>query len=139
MAKVVLPFLKHGLDEKLVKRLTESGKALAKKTSKFNLRHHPIFQQINLLPMKHLLLAFFVFSAPALAQSQCSPFLLDSLASTQPLCDKTTNDPLFWNETFWKDPVNNLQDMPECPVDLSLRLLDTCHSGTQRQPSQLWH
>lgn len=41
-------------------------------------------------------------------------------------CDFTPNDASLWNELYWYDPTNNLQNLSEGPTDLSIAIADTC-------------
>ena len=41
-------------------------------------------------------------------------------------CDFTPNDASLWNELYWYDPTNNLQNLSEGPTDLSIAIVDTC-------------
>lgn len=40
--------------------------------------------------------------------------------------DTTTNDPLLWNQSYWNDPLTNLNDVPEAEVTLSIAASDDC-------------
>ena len=42
------------------------------------------------------------------------------------VCDYTPNDSSLWNESYWHDPVNNVQNLSEGPSDLSITVMDTC-------------
>ncbi|MDO8367766.1 MAG: hypothetical protein Q7T20_13275, partial [Saprospiraceae bacterium] len=41
-------------------------------------------------------------------------------------CDLTPNDAQLWNESYWLDPVTQLQDLSEAPVDLGVSGTDFC-------------
>jgi len=44
----------------------------------------------------------------------------------QEFCDLSYNDPQLWNESYWFDPVSNLNDLCEGSVDLSITATDGC-------------
>ncbi len=41
-------------------------------------------------------------------------------------CDFTANDAGLWNETYWYDPINQIQDLSDSPVNVTLTATDTC-------------
>jgi len=79
--------------------------------------------------MKKILLAFTIFLTAFLsANAQCLVFPACPF-SPQDVCDVSANDPLFWNESYWHDPVINSANVPEGPADLCLTVVDTCGLG----------
>lgn len=81
------------------------------------------------------LIAACVFIPVCLA-AQC-PVVLNCPDQTDTLCDITGNDPLLWNEPYWFDPVHQIKDLSDAPVDLSIRVIDTC-GGTLNISCYLW-
>ncbi len=46
------------------------------------------------------------------------------------VCDNTSNDPNFWNASYWKDPlIPNSHDLCEVAVDLTATAMDKCSKG----------
>jgi hypothetical protein len=41
-------------------------------------------------------------------------------------CDVTANNAQLWNESYWNDPVLNIHDLPENPIDLQISASSTC-------------
>lgn len=64
-----------------------------------------------------------------LKTQQCPPVLLNCSNAPVEYCDNTTNSPNYWNTPDWHDPLHNRQDLAETPVNLQVRLLDSCQTG----------
>lgn len=47
-------------------------------------------------------------------------------ASPVEFCDKTPNDPLLWNESYWYDSVHGLHDLCEGAAPLTITATDSC-------------
>lgn len=59
------------------------------------------------------------------ANAQC--ITISPCPSTQPTeCDITLNDAQLWNEPYWNDPILNVQDLSEGPVDLQILASISC-------------
>ncbi|MBK8555621.1 MAG: lamin tail domain-containing protein [Lewinellaceae bacterium] len=52
--------------------------------------------------------------------------VLDCNAIPIALCDQTTNDPLFWNNAAWWDPIVGSHDLCENDADISIVGTDSC-------------
>ncbi|MEI6410148.1 MAG: T9SS type A sorting domain-containing protein [Bacteroidota bacterium] len=58
-------------------------------------------------------------NAQCIAVTGCS-------GSTVTECDVTQNNEQLWNESYWNDPVLNVHDLSESPVDLQISASSTC-------------
>lgn len=79
--------------------------------------------------MKNFLCVLSLLLVANSTTAQCPPTFPDALITPMEVCDHSTNDPFFWNETYWWDAVHNKKDMAEGAADLSLRILDSCQGG----------
>ena len=61
-------------------------------------------------------------SAQCLSQPACP------VASTI-FCDMTTNNPYYWNNLPFHDPIVQSHDLGEAPTDLSIQITDSCGTG----------
>ncbi len=74
--------------------------------------------------MKNILAAAFAFLAFGQISAQCIE--MQNCPNTFDACDYTTNDAGLWNETYWFDPINQVNDLADSPVDVTLTATDTC-------------
>lgn len=58
-----------------------------------------------------------------------APVIESCTSAPQTVCDNTANDPLFWNQTEWWDPITNSHDLCEAPTDLKTTATDACTGG----------
>lgn len=76
--------------------------------------------------MKNLFFFILLLLSTA-ASSQC--LQLQNCPSNVPVCDYTVNDAGYWNELYWFDNVNQLHDLADAPVDVSVSVRGTCGSN----------
>jgi hypothetical protein len=55
-----------------------------------------------------------------------APIIENCPAAPVDICDITENDPQLWNANYWFDPVTNVNNLCEAPVDLSITASDAC-------------
>lgn len=77
-----------------------------------------------------IFIVLLLLSAAVKLTAQSCIALNNCPASPVQICDLTNNDPGFWNETYWLDPVTGLNNMSDAPTDLSLTATDTCVNGS---------
>ena len=58
-----------------------------------------------------------------------APVISNCPASPVAFGDVTPNNPLLWNNSLYNDPLHNIHDLCEMPVDLSINASDLC-AGT---------
>jgi hypothetical protein len=78
--------------------------------------------------MKNILILFLFYVCSAPLAAQC--IVLDTCPATVQVCDFTTNNADFWNETYWFDQANSRQDLADAPVTASITVRDTCPGAT---------
>ncbi len=81
--------------------------------------------------MKNIVQIFLVFMLAGQLSAQ-TPIQINCPSTLQTFCDVTPNDTSLWNEPYWHDLSNNIQNMPEGPTDLTLQITDTCSSLSVR-------
>ncbi|MBL7827485.1 MAG: HYR domain-containing protein, partial [Saprospiraceae bacterium] len=68
-----------------------------------------------------------------------APALLNCPASgNQTWLDSTSNDPLLWSSGVWYDPANNLPDLCEMSVPLSMAASDLCDGNDVKMAYKLF-
>lgn len=81
--------------------------------------------------MKNIAFIFILLLTAAAQMAAQSCIEADNCFSgTQVMCDASNNDPQFWNEAYWLDPLINSSNLAEGEVGLSITATDTCVGGS---------
>ncbi len=74
--------------------------------------------------MKNILAFVLLFVCYSQMAAQC--IVLQNCQTSAQACDNSLNNSALWNETYWLDPANNVNDLADAVVTSTLTINDTC-------------